>query len=209
MLILARVGCWYRAHLAERAAKKAVCGVARDVARRRAALRVGILLCLIFSKYFYLRKPDQLLHPVPDRHVRDRRSADAQLPACSCSSERWRPGTFLGRPVGDRVGVQGGYLGLNPRRVCRSPSSSPYAGLFWTTVLTVPIGLILASAFSAIMVYAQEAVAKPRGDGGWAVLRVRVRNGRRRGRGAGVAGGSDQYRLRVPGLFVPAAHRLA
>ena len=64
-------------------------------------------------------------------------------------------GTFAGGPVGDRVGfkavIWGSILGVLPFTLVL-----PYANLFWTTVLTVPIGLILASAFSAIMVYAQE-----------------------------------------------------
>lgn len=64
-------------------------------------------------------------------------------------------GTFLGGPVGDRVGfkavIWGSILGVLPFTL-----ALPHANLFWATVLTVPIGLILASAFSAIMVYAQE-----------------------------------------------------
>src|SRR3954451_11047027 len=53
MLILARVGMWYRDHLAERTARKVVLP-ASPVSPRRVAFAVGILLCLIFSKYFYL-----------------------------------------------------------------------------------------------------------------------------------------------------------
>ena len=64
-------------------------------------------------------------------------------------------GTFLGGPVGDRVGfkavIWGSILGVLPFTL-----ALPYVGLTWTTVLTVPIGLILALAFSTIMVYAQE-----------------------------------------------------
>jgi FSR family fosmidomycin resistance protein-like MFS transporter len=64
-------------------------------------------------------------------------------------------GTVAGGPVGDRVGfkavIWGSILGVLPFTLLL-----PHANLFWTTVLTVPIGLILASAFSAIMVYAQE-----------------------------------------------------
>ena len=64
-------------------------------------------------------------------------------------------GTFVGGPVGDRVGfkavIWGSILGVLPFTLML-----PHANLFWTTVLTVPIGLILASAFSAILVYAQE-----------------------------------------------------
>ena len=62
MLILFRVGLWYRAHLAERVAKKAGRRARRPCPRRRAAFAVGILLCLIFSKYFYLASLTQLLH---------------------------------------------------------------------------------------------------------------------------------------------------
>ena len=91
-------------------------------------------------------------------------------------------GTFLGGPVGDRFGfkavIWGSILGVLPFTL-----ALPHANLFWTTVLTVPIGLILASAFSAIMVYAQELLPEPGRDGGRAVLRVRVRDGRARGRG--------------------------
>ena len=66
-------------------------------------------------------------------------------------------GTFLGGPVGDRVGrkyvIWVSILGVLPFTLML-----PYANLFWTGVLTVVIGLILASAFSAIVVFAQELV---------------------------------------------------
>jgi FSR family fosmidomycin resistance protein-like MFS transporter len=66
-------------------------------------------------------------------------------------------GTVLGGPVGDRVGrkrvIWGSILGVAPFTLLL-----PHVGLFWTGVLSVIIGLILASAFSAILVYAQELV---------------------------------------------------
>src|SRR5262249_33493435 len=66
-------------------------------------------------------------------------------------------GTFVGGPIGDRVGrkavIWGSILGTLPFSL-----ALPYAGLFWTVVLTVVIGLVIASAFSAIVVYAQELV---------------------------------------------------
>jgi FSR family fosmidomycin resistance protein-like MFS transporter len=66
-------------------------------------------------------------------------------------------GTFAGGPVGDRLGFKTviwvSILGVLPFTLVL-----PYANLFWTAVLTVPIGLVLASAFSAIIVYAQELV---------------------------------------------------
>ena len=66
-------------------------------------------------------------------------------------------GTILGGPIGDRLGrkyvIWGSILGVLPFTLLL-----PYANLFWTPVLTMVIGLILASAFSAIVVYAQELV---------------------------------------------------
>ena len=66
-------------------------------------------------------------------------------------------GTILGGPIGDRFGVKyviwGSILGVLPFTL-----ALPYASLFWTPILSVLIGLILASAFSAILVYAQELV---------------------------------------------------
>jgi MFS transporter, FSR family, fosmidomycin resistance protein len=64
-------------------------------------------------------------------------------------------GTLLGGPIGDRFGrkyvIWGSILGVLPFTLLL-----PHADLFWTGVLSVPIGLILSSAFSAILVYAQE-----------------------------------------------------
>src|SRR2546423_6383224 len=66
-------------------------------------------------------------------------------------------GTMLGGLVGDRIGVKNviwaSILGVFP-----FTAVLPHANLFWTPILTVVIGLILASAFSAIVVYAQELV---------------------------------------------------
>ncbi|MDB5313269.1 MAG: fsr [Gemmataceae bacterium] len=152
MVILFRVGLWYRAHLAERVAKKVVTTPA-PVSSRRAAFAIGILLCLIFSKYFYLTS----LTSYYTLYLIDTFGVSVQgaqlrlfvfLGAVAA-------GTFIGGPVGDRVGfkavIWGSILGVLPFTL-----ALPHMNLFWTTVLTVPIGLILASAFSAIMVYAQE-----------------------------------------------------
>jgi MFS transporter, FSR family, fosmidomycin resistance protein len=66
-------------------------------------------------------------------------------------------GTLLGGPIGDRVGrkyvIWFSILGVTPFTLLM-----PYANLFWTTVLSIMIGMILASAFSAILVYAQELI---------------------------------------------------
>jgi FSR family fosmidomycin resistance protein-like MFS transporter len=66
-------------------------------------------------------------------------------------------GTFMGGPVGDRIGrkyvIWVSILGVAPFTLLL-----PYANLFWCATLTVVIGLVLASAFSAILVYAQELI---------------------------------------------------
>lgn len=152
MLILFRVGRWYRAHLAERAARTVV-SAPPPVSPRRAAFAVGVLLCLIFSKYFYLASLTSYytLYLIDTFGVG---VADAQL-RLFVFLGAVAAGTFLGGPVGDRVGfkavIWGSILGVLPFTL-----ALPHVNLFWTTALTVPIGLILASAFSAIMVYAQE-----------------------------------------------------
>jgi FSR family fosmidomycin resistance protein-like MFS transporter len=152
MLILFRVGLWYKAHLVARAARKAAAAPS-PVSPRRAAVAVGVLLCLIFSKYFYLASLTSYytLYLIDTFRVG---VADAQL-RLFVFLGAVAAGTFFGGPVGDRVGfkavIWGSILGVLPFTLIL-----PHANLFWTTVLTVPIGLILASAFSAIMVYAQE-----------------------------------------------------
>lgn len=152
MLILTRVGFWYRDHLAERSTRKAV--VAKSpLSPRRVAFSVGILLCLVFSKYFYLASLTSYytLYLIDTFGIG---AADAQL-RLFVFLGAVAAGTFLGGPVGDRIGfkavIWGSILGVLPFTLVL-----PHVDLFWTTVLTVPIGLILASAFSAIMVYAQE-----------------------------------------------------
>lgn len=152
MVILFRVGHWYRAHLADRAARKAP-AARSPVPPRQAAFAIGVLLCLIFSKYFYLASLSSYytLYLIDTFGVS---AADSQLRLFAFLGAV-AAGTLLGGPVGDRVGfkavIWGSILGVLPFTL-----ALPYANLFWTTVLTVPIGLILASAFSAIMVYAQE-----------------------------------------------------
>lgn len=152
MIILFRVGLWYRAHLTERKAKK-VAAIPSPVSRARAAFAIAILLCLIFSKYFYLTSLTSYytLYLIDTFHVSVQ---DAQI-RLFIFLGAVAVGTFVGGPVGDRIGfkavIWGSIVGVLPFTL-----ALPHVGLFWTTVLTIPIGLIIASAFSAIMVYAQE-----------------------------------------------------
>ncbi|MCE9560433.1 MAG: MFS transporter [Planctomycetes bacterium] len=152
MVILFQIGVWYQAHLTERMAKK-IATTPSPVSPRRTAFAIGILLCLIFSKYFYLTSLTSYytLYLIDTFDV----SVQGAQIRLFVFLGAVAVGTFAGGPVGDRVGfkavIWGSILGVLPFTL-----ALPYANLFWTTVLTVPIGLILASAFSAIMVYAQE-----------------------------------------------------
>jgi FSR family fosmidomycin resistance protein-like MFS transporter len=152
MIMLFQVGRWYRSRLTARVLKT-VTARQSPVSPGTAAFAVAVLLCLIFSKYFYLASLTSY-YPLYLIQTFDVSIPDAQL-RLFVFLGAVAAGTFLGGPVGDRIGfkavIWGSILGVLPFTLFL-----PYADLFWTTVLTLPIGLILSSAFSAIMVYAQE-----------------------------------------------------
>ena len=117
--------------------------------------RIAILGALIFSKYFYLASLTSYFtfYLIARFHV-SVQSAQLYLFVFLAAVAA---GTILGGPIGDRIGrkpvIWGSILGVLPFSLLL-----PHANLFWTAVLVVVIGLILASAFSAIVVYAQELV---------------------------------------------------
>jgi FSR family fosmidomycin resistance protein-like MFS transporter len=150
--LLWRVGGWYATRVRAGSVSAAV---ARDTSLTRAHVKraLGVLLVLTFSKYIYLSCLVSyytffLMHRF---HV-SVHSAQLHLFGFLGAVAA---GTFLGGPIGDRIGrkyvIWGSILGVLPFSLVL-----PYASLFWTSVLSVAIGLILASAFSAILVYAQE-----------------------------------------------------
>jgi len=122
---------------------------------RRVAWSIAILGALLFSKYFYLASLSSYytFYLISKFHV-SVRAAQIDLFIFLAAVAA---GTILGGLVGDRIGVKNviwaSILGVFP-----FTAMLPYASLFWTPILTVFIGLVLASAFSAIVVYAQELV---------------------------------------------------
>jgi FSR family fosmidomycin resistance protein-like MFS transporter len=158
MALLFKVGRWsahWRPRLAKAAASRSDTAVALRLPRRRVVVALAILAVLIFSKYFYLAG----LHSYYTFYLIGKFGVSVQsaqlrlfvfLGAVAA-------GTILGGPIGDRIGAKyviwGSILGVLPFTL-----ALPYANLFWTGVLTVVIGLVIASAFSAILVYAQELV---------------------------------------------------
>ena len=114
---------------------------------------VVILLVLIFSKYFYMTSLTSYytFYLIDKFHI-SVQSAQIHLFIFLFSIAA---GTFIGGPLGDRIGrkyvIWISILGCAPFTLLM-----PHANLFWTSILSVFIGVILSSAFSAILVYAQE-----------------------------------------------------
>ena len=155
MGVLTAVGRWYRGHLALRAArpKKAAGPVTNGLSSRRVAWSIAILLVLVFSKYFYMASlTSYYTFYLIDRFHVSVESAQLYLFVFLGAVA---VGSIAGGPIGDRIGFKRviwiSILGVLPFSIVL-----PHVNLFWTAVLSVPIGLILASAFSAIIVYAQE-----------------------------------------------------
>jgi FSR family fosmidomycin resistance protein-like MFS transporter len=152
MVVLGRVGGWYAAHMRERA-KRAQPVHESGLSRGKTGLAVVILLFLIFSKYFYLASITSYFtfYLIDKFHVS---VATSQL-YLFIFLGAVAAGTILGGPIGDRFGrkqvIWASILGVLPFTLLM-----PHVGLFWTGVLASIIGLILASAFPAIIVYAQE-----------------------------------------------------
>ncbi len=153
------VGRWYRASLARRFHHRGTSTASHRthprLPRRRVIFSLGILMTLIFSKYFYLASMSSYyIFFVMGKFGVSVQSAQLHLFLFLFAIAA---GTFLGGPIGDRIGRKAviwvSILGAAPFAL-----ALPYANLFWTAVLTAIIGLILSSAFSAILVYAQELV---------------------------------------------------
>ena len=157
MWVLFNVGRWYQRQLsAIRTNKPKVVTVDRPgLPSWRVGAAIAVLLVLIFSKYFYLVSLSNYYTFYLMEHF-DVSVADSQI-YLFVFLGAVAVGTVGGGPVGDRIGFKSviwvSILGVLPFTILL-----PYANLFWTVVLTVPIGLILASAFSAMIVYAQELV---------------------------------------------------
>lgn len=155
ILFLRTVGNWYKHHGPSMTLRHV--GPATPVARtsRRTGVALVLLLGLLFSKYVYLASIGSyytfyLIH----RFQMSVQSAQLHL---FLFLGAIAAGTMIGGPAGDRLGrrrvILWSILGVLPFSL-----ALPYVDLFWTRILSVAIGLILASAFSAIIVYAQELV---------------------------------------------------
>ena len=153
IVVLMRVGAWYKRHPSMTPKSRAMRVTTAPLPRRRIAWAMAILIALIFSKYFYLASlvSYYTFYLMSKFHV----SVQTAQVHLFVFLGAVAAGTVIGGPVGDRIGrkyvIWCSILGVLPFTL-----ALPYANLFWTEILTVIIGLVLASAFSAILVYAQD-----------------------------------------------------
>jgi FSR family fosmidomycin resistance protein-like MFS transporter len=156
MAVLATVGRWYQRNISARKAR----GIQREstvhpLARGTIVVSLIILIALIFSKYFYLASlSSYYTFYLISKFGLSIQAAQIYLFLFLFAVAA---GTIIGGPVGDRVGrkrvIWISILGVAPFSLLL-----PHANLFWTGILSIIIGVILASAFSAILVYAQQLV---------------------------------------------------
>ena len=154
IMILSRVGGWYRDHLVAEAARSAAPS-APPIASAQVKRALLILVALVFSKNVYLASLTSFYtFFLMQRFALSVESAQLHLFLLLGAVA---VGTFVGGPVGDRIGrkyvIWVSILGVLPFTLLL-----PHVNLLWTEILTVIIGLVLASAFSAIIVFAQELV---------------------------------------------------
>ncbi|EYU17292.1 MFS transporter [Photorhabdus aegyptia] len=155
IIVLLQISKWYKAqNYIKKNQTKADLAV-KVLSRKTVIGSLVILLILIFSKYFYLTSISSyytfyLIHKFGISVQNAQFHLFIFLFAVAA-------GTIIGGPIGDRIGrkyvIWISILGVAPFTLVL-----PYASLYWTSILSVIIGVILASAFSAILVYAQELI---------------------------------------------------
>lgn len=152
--ILLRIGNWYKRQLtAATAAPVTATAAAAELPRRKIRRALLILTVLVFSKYFYIAcMTNYFTFFLMDKFAFSVQDAQYSLFAFLAASAA---GTVIGGPLGDRIGrkyvIWGSILGAAPFALML-----PYAGSGGAVALAILVGLIISSAFSAIVVYATD-----------------------------------------------------
>lgn len=155
IIVLTKVGKWAKnnLHLIKPKSIHAADENVVVLSKKKISFSIAILLALIFSKYFYLASiSSYYTFYLIDKYQVSIQSSQLYLFIFLASAA---VGTFIGGPLGDKFGrkyvIWFSILGVAPFTLLL-----PYVSLFWTSVLSIFIAFILSSAFSAILVYAQE-----------------------------------------------------
>ncbi|ATM84966.1 MFS transporter [Yersinia massiliensis] len=155
IVVLLQVSKWYQQQQRITHGKTVNVSSAKMLPKKTVIKTLIVLMVLIFSKYFYLTSISSyytfyLMHKFGVSVQNAQIHLFVFLFAVAA-------GTIIGGPLGDRIGrkyvIWGSILGVAPFTLIL-----PHASLYWMGILTVIIGVILASAFSAILVYAQELI---------------------------------------------------
>lgn len=156
ILVLRPVGSWYKRYQAITAQRiEADKGFSPVLPKRSVILSLIILLVLMFSKFFYMAcLSSYYIFYLMQRFQLSVQSAQVRLFAFLFAVAL---GTLLGGPIGDRIGRKR-VIWISILATAPFALALPYADLAWTGILSFIIGLILASAFSAILVFAQELI---------------------------------------------------
>lgn len=157
MIILFAIGKWYeeRIQLRKKSSANVLHEIAPGITKNRVIVSIGILLVLIFSKYFYMASMTNYFtfYLIEKFNVSVGQSQYYLFSFLAAVAI----GTIIGGPVGDRFGrkyvIWFSILGAAPFTLLL-----PHVNLFWTVFLAILIGVIIASAFSAILVYATDLV---------------------------------------------------
>jgi FSR family fosmidomycin resistance protein-like MFS transporter len=159
LFVLYRIAFWYQNHLNVKAKNKPEI-VSPSLTKTQVTMSVIVLLLLLFSKFFYTASiSSYFTFYLMDKFQLSIQDAQFHLfwflAACAV-------GTLIGGPLGDKFGrkyvIWFSVLGAAPFTLML-----PYADLFWTRNLSIAIGIIISSAFPAILVYAQELLPKKLG----------------------------------------------
>lgn len=152
-IVLFKLCGWYKNHLSER--KHSAPVQHHSLPRKTVIIAIGVLVLLVFSKFFYMVSLSSYytFYLISKFHVSVATSQFYLFVFLFAVAA----GTFMGGPLGDHFGrkyvIWGSILGVAPFTLLL-----PHVDLFWTVALSIIIGLILSSAFSVILVFAQELV---------------------------------------------------
>jgi len=159
LIVLSRIAFWYQEHLRFKSKKKVEIQLP-DLSSTQVTVSVVILMVLIFSKFFYTASMSSYFtFYLMEKFNLSVQDAQFHLVLFLASSAI---GTLIGGPLGDKFGrkyvIWFSVLGAAPFTLLL-----PFVDLFWTGILSVIIGMIISSAFPAILVYAQELLPKKLG----------------------------------------------